>query len=183
MATADTCPDRDEAVVYLRDLAHHFEVRDWDYTRVTDVRHIRVVGDYSGYDRPDRRVVRAAQALFGPRTGVWRGRREGTRAQRFVAAVRFRCELALVHLRTDPHTPDGSLDDGSVITFWEETGEYLQMVQPTVGALLADFLLAEPDHPHAVLIRAELDRLLARYTARAAAGQVTGKPEPDDEDD
>ena len=33
----------------------------------------------------------------------------------------------------------GSLaNEGNVITFWEETGEYLQLMLPSVGLLVAD---------------------------------------------
>lgn len=54
-----------------------------------------------------------------------------------------------VHVDMDRHLPDGTLDNGSVITFWEETGEYFDMVQEHVGGLVAEFLLDQPENPHA----------------------------------
>jgi hypothetical protein len=62
-------------------------------------------------------------------------------------------------LKRDKNLPDGSLDEGSIITFWGETGEYLQFVQPSVGDLLVKFLRDQPENPHAIKITEELDRI------------------------
>lgn len=177
------------SVDFLHDMATHGVASDWDYTRHHDIRHIRYAGDWSGYDRLDRRILRALAALIPSpaRARRRRGRSAFTLAAAYrrawQAPERSWAHLATVwaqytaatlraYLRTEDHRPDGVLDGGAVITHWEETGEYLQMVQPSVGALLAKFLREDPSHPNAVEIRTELDRLYDRYQARAAAGEV-----------
>jgi hypothetical protein len=165
----------------LLDLATHFAARGWDYTRVHDVAAIRLTGDRAGYHAWRRRVARAARCLLGPGTGARAF--AGSDARGWVRLLRgatYRVACARVALRRPTHLPDGVLDQGRIVTFWEEDGEYLQLVQPSVGELVARFLLEDPDHPHAVRIRAELDRIRARYADRVRAGQVTGAPAPDD---
>jgi hypothetical protein len=76
-------------------------------------------------------------------------------------------------LKRDNNEPDGVLDDGNIITFWEETGEYLNMIQPTVGTLVADFILENPTNPHAIKINKELDRLRKNYNKRIKDGEVS----------
>ena len=66
----------------------------------------------------------------------------------------------------------GVLDSGNIITFWEETGEYLNLMQPTVGTLVADFIIEDPTNPHAIKINKELTRLLKNYVKRIKAGEV-----------
>lgn len=162
---------------YLKDLATHFAFRDWRYTRQHDIVHIRYKGDYKGYDHPLQRVKRVlfpsrssrrlARLLLPVERWNWREPVKSTQLLWWT----LRAHLT-VGLRTGKNLPDGVLDGGGVITHWEETGEYLQMVQPSVGSLLADFLLAEPEHPHAVLILAELKRIGDDYERRIKADQV-----------
>lgn len=139
----------------LRDYAGHFSPRDWDYTRDTrELDHIRYRHDYTGHNRLDRRIlggIRAAARLHG-----------------FLAPRGLRARLITLRVwaaKAD-NLPDGVLDSGNIITHWEETGEYLQYVQPSVGLLLADWMDAEPDSLHAALIAAEMTRIGARYTER-----------------
>jgi hypothetical protein len=75
-------------------------------------------------------------------------------------------------LRREANTPDGILDSGNIITFWEETGEYLNLMQPTVGTLIADFILEDPTNPHAIKINKEITRLHKNYAKRIKAGEV-----------
>lgn len=49
---------------------------------------------------------------------------------------------------------------------WEETGEYLQYVQPSVGALLADLMDAHPNLPEVQAIAAEMKRINDRRAHR-----------------
>lgn len=147
----------------LRQYATHFAPRDWCYTRASDIRHIRLRGDWSGYDHPLRRVRRWLAPYFRLRTSSWvesAGRR---------LAWRHPLIHARAVLRTEPHLPDGVLDGGAVITHWEETGEYLQYVQPSVGALLADLMDAHPDLPEVEAIAVEMKRINDDYGARIAA--------------
>lgn len=151
------------AVDYLRDLAGHFVREDWQWTRRTDIRHIRYRGDWSGHSHPLRRIPRALRAAFGLQP-KW---------MRDVLPIRNPIDWLLnawaglrVNLRTESHRPDGILAKGAIICFWEEDGEYLQMVQPSVGLLLADFLAADPEHPSAKAISAELERISSDYQRR-----------------
>lgn len=157
--------------------ATHFSLHDWDYTRdVGDLTHIRYRRDTTGYNHPVRRAARTARTLARQWTRptrmdgmlrLGRGSLKGdTRWERAKdAAAQVRATMT-VGLRTDDNLPDGVLDNGNVITFWEETGEYIQMVQPSVGELVAQFLIEHPDHPHARMIAAEIARIQGRYTER-----------------
>lgn len=176
----DKTPDAVLYAHYLRSLATHFVHQPWDYTRVEQVQNpiqrIRYADDWSGYHRIDRRIRRALGGLFKPTHAFW-GHFNDDKPwyHRLYLSLLSRVVMAWVYLKTDRHLPDGVLDGGGVLTYWEETGEYLQMVQPSVGELLADFLIAEPDHPHAKKILAELGAISERYTARARAGEVDGR--------
>jgi len=77
--------------------------------------------------------------------------------------------MARAEIRSYDSLPDGVLDGGSIITHWEETGEYLQYVQPSVGALLADLMDAHPELPEVQAIAAEMKRINDDYGARVAA--------------
>lgn len=175
----------------LRAHAEHFVQKDWDYSRLHDIRHIRHEGDYAGFDHPARRLARAARA-FTPRRkrAVWERAllgpdSESTSLARFRSKVLWMRAEVMTALRTDRNLPDGVLDGGGIITHWEETGEYLQYVQPSVASRIANFLDAEPDHPHAVEIAAEMSRIEERYSQRVSAGLVDGgqHENENDEDD
>lgn len=150
------------AVKYLDSTANHFVHRDWDYTRVTHIKHIRYDLHYDEMQTIKHRLTDAWHWLT--RGKKWGMIHDNTLIERM--------HLARFALQRDRHGPDGSLDNGNVITHWEETGEYLQMVQPSVGALLANFLKEEPEHPHAVLITKELERILEGYSKRVKTGEV-----------
>jgi hypothetical protein len=147
-----------ESVQYLDDLANHFAHRDWDYTRNHGIKHIRYVDndrDGLGY-----RLARSFRWLL-------------KRPAYFPLSLKMSLWLSAYALKKQDNLPDGHLDGGNVITHWEETGEYLQMVQPSVGALLVNFLKEEPDHKHAKIIIAELDRISNRYNERVKDGEVS----------
>lgn len=151
-----------KSVDYLDFLANHFAFRDWDYTRVTEIKDVRYNREHDKRNQLKYRWKMACRFLFG-KSSFPMSKGLATRLGMF-----FYC------LKRDRNTPDGVLDGGNIITFWEETGEYLQMMQPTVGALLVNFLKEEPEHPHAKLITAELDRLNKRFRKRVKDGEVTG---------
>lgn len=152
---------------YLKELADHFAPRDWNYTRHHHIESIRYETEYDKHNKISRRVKWASRWLFG-KTPDWIKQLEG-RSMGPVSRIR----IAAHSLKRDPNTPDGILDGGKIITLWEEDGEYLNMMQPTVGSLVADFLIAEPEHPHAVIITKELDRLRKNYDKRIKAGEVS----------
>jgi len=179
----------DESVAkYLHSLATHFDRKDWEWTRKHDIKHIRREGDYSGYDHPVRRVQRLIKRHLPGNAwrrdrGIW-GMLSGTEEKTsFWKKIQLKVwglkAEVYVTLRTDKHLPDGVLENAAIIAYWEEDGEYLQMVQPSVGELLANFLLEDPEHPHAQKILAELTRLSERYSARIKAGEVDGEVHED----
>lgn len=86
--------------------------------------------------------------------------------------LRSRFTMPFYLLKRDNNLPDGVLDGGNIITNWEETGEYLNLMQPTVGTLIADFILEDPTNPHAIKINKELTRLHKNYAKRIKAGDV-----------
>jgi hypothetical protein len=153
----------------LRQYATHFEMRDWNYTRQTSrLKHIRYHGDYSGYDHPLRRLGRLLREFVPTKSsnlsdmlgmGRWWAWQHPLIAGR-------------TQLRTDNHMPDGWLDNGGIITHWEETGEYLQYVQPSVGALLADLMDAHPELPEVQALADEMKRVNDAYGARVEADDV-----------
>lgn len=150
---------------YLKSLADHFAPRDWEYTRQHKIEHIRYEDDFTGKKSRLNRFHRGLKSAFGKLPG-W----EKTLLGKRTWAGRYYTLLAYMQ---EKNIPDGVLNNGGVITYWEEDGEYIQMVQPSVGSLLADFLLAEPKHPHAVIIRAELDRIRAGYKQRIREKKVS----------
>jgi hypothetical protein len=138
----------------LRQYATHFAMRDWRYTRDTgDLVAIR----YDG--RNDSLKFRLRMAL----RSLYKKRAEWEKP---FGVSRWRMFKA--HLRRDDHMPDGVLDNGGVIVHWEETGEYLQYVQPSVGALFADLMDAHPDLPEVQAIADEMKRINDDYAARVA---------------
>lgn len=153
----------------LREYASHHDSSGWDYTRAHTIKHIRYRGDYAGRNHPLRRVRRWLSG-FLPRTSTTRQMLGMSRWWNW----RHPIVSGRVALRTDPHLPDGVINNGSVVAYWEEDGEYLQMVQPSVGILLADLMDAHPDLPEVQAIAGELQRIADRYAARIADGDVDG---------
>lgn len=135
----------------LREYANHFVTRDWNYTR--DTRHIREIRLNDPYEALHRRVWRAVRSV------IFRDSLTKT-----LESPRF--GMVTHYLKRDKNLPDGVLDSGNIITFWEETGEYLQYVQPSVGSLFAEWMLAEPENPHAQKIAAEMKRINDSYAER-----------------
>lgn len=138
----------------LRQYATHFAPRDWNYTRdVGDLRmfHVREVrrGARQAFKYATRGVDDIGLGETPSRWGMVRAALRGIRSH-----------------------PDGVLDNGGIVTHWEETGEYLQYVQPSVGALLADLMDAHPDLPEVQAIADEMKRINDAYGERVAAGEV-----------
>lgn len=133
---------------------HHDHGEGWTYTRnLRGMQHIRYKRDWEGWDAPWARMKRAfnlrqmfARDSFSRRLG-------------FKLSFWSVWAHIVVALRTDNNLPDGALNDGIVMTVWEEDGEYIEQVGPTVGEKIADFLEAEPDHPHAIAIATEIRRV------------------------
>lgn len=53
--------------------------------------------------------------------------------------------------KTRYETVDDVLDGNNYFT-WGEAADYVVMVQPLVGEVIGQFLIDEPDHPHAIKI-------------------------------
>jgi len=173
--------DRDDTVraaQMLRDLACYYVRQDCNYTRdLGDIVHIRRKGDYSGYDHPFARVRRALENFNPSRDSTldrMMFRSEPDQypylprplAKFWALGWRGRVSYAKRVMKTEKHLPDGTLDGGGVIVYSEETGEYLELVQPQVGALIAEFLQADPDHPHARKIAAAINHFGAPRPGR-----------------
>lgn len=138
----------------LKSRADHFMPRDWNYTRNTKIEQIRYEKGLDTHNDLSHRIKSALFWAFG-RTPDWLIDIQGKGH-----TLRERFGMARYSLKRDPNLPDGILNDGGIIVFWEEDGEYINLVQPSVGSLLADFLIEEPNHPHAKKILAEMGRIL-----------------------
>lgn len=158
-----------KGVEHLDFTANLFQFRDWDYTRKTNIKSIRYDLEYDYTNKLWYRIKKALWWLFAPRPN-WLKELDGTK--KLTRSIQGRVSMFFYALKRDPQTPDGILDDGNVIVYWEETGEYLSLMQPTVGSLLATFLKEEPEHPHAILITKEIDRLYRRFRKRGKDGKI-----------
>ncbi|WP_142921609.1 hypothetical protein, partial [Staphylococcus saprophyticus] len=78
------------------------------------------------FDKISSRVSRSLSYLFG-KPSPW---------IRELIQDRFslRIRMAKAAFGRDNHMPDGVLNSGTVITMWEEDGEYINFVQPLVGS-------------------------------------------------
>lgn len=134
---------------YLDFSANHFVHRDWIFTNKTHIESIRFSTDYYTHQTLKYRFLQGWSFLTG------------TKKQSMIFKMSFKERIFMFFycLKRDKNLPDGSLDEGSIITFWGETGEYLQFVQPSVGDLLVKFLRDQPENPHAIKITEELDRI------------------------
>ena len=171
-------------VELLRATAEHFAPRYWDLTYKYE--HLKAIRYDYAEDRLWGRVQSAWKWAFGSYPSfmrvIWPN-------QSWWQRVKDRASMAWYVLHRDPHLPDAMLDGGNVITFWGETGDYINLVQPMVGSLIADFLEDQPENPHAVKIAAEIQHIMDRYDMtpeqRAEddkAHNVGDAWKPDDED-
>jgi hypothetical protein len=144
-----------EAAKALKELSNMFAHTDWTYTRNNQVSDIRYRKDFETTNSFQSRIKRSARWLFG-QNNSWASGLEQT----FLGRLRLGIVMSFFSLRRTHNTPDGLLADGSIITFWEEDGVYINLMQPSVGNLLADFLEAEPDNPHAKAMSKEIARIL-----------------------
>jgi hypothetical protein len=151
----------------LRSRATHHDHGDgWVYTRDTgDLEHIRYRHDYTGYHSLRRRLKRA----FNLKRLL--GRDPLSRALGFRPSFTSAIAWIQVSLRKQTNLPDGALHGRSVITMWEEDGEYIEMVGPTIGEKIADFLEQDPENPHSQAIAAEIRRVWALTTTTSITDQ------------
>ena len=168
--------ETEEAAHLLEATGGHFARDDWQWTRKNEIRHIRYVGDWTKYNAPWRRLVRSFTLSFG-RLPAWE--RSLTSARHWSKhhwELPFRVVQGwflrvwatfVVQMRTEKNLPDGHIPQAAIICFWEEDGEYLMLVQPSVGLLVADFLKQDSENPHAVAIAAEINKQWAEYLRRA----------------
>ncbi|NUS02022.1 MAG: hypothetical protein HOV97_05600 [Nonomuraea sp.] len=139
----------------LRDYATHFAPRDWQWTR----EH----GIHALYTEPlSARLLDSIKWAW--RDGVARIRRKRGPLDEVLKVSWWRMRKA--HWRGVNRLPDGGFEGASVFAHWEEDGEYIQMVQPKVGALIADLMDAHPDLPEVQAVAAEMKRIADDYTRR-----------------
>lgn len=151
--------------ILRRFATHHNHGEGWKYTRSTgDLEHIRYRHDHTGYDHWTKRWARGLNIdHLLARDGLSRGMHSYLKGEPLWKQVRGRVLSAVawfrVSVRKDKNLPDGTIN-GNLI-HWEEDGEYIECVGPTVGVKIADFLEQEPNHPHAIAIAAEINRIWA----------------------
>lgn len=155
-----------EVAAELKAYATHFEHRDWNYTRHHNLKHVRRKSDYSGYDHPWQRVKRWADDYLPGKRTSWLAKECQKLAWRH-PWIHLRASL-----QTERNLPDGMLDSGNILVFWEEVAEYLQYVQPSVGELLADLMDRHPELPEVQAIAAEMKRIQDAYDVRIKNGEV-----------
>ena len=135
----------------------------WKYTRNREnFEYARFKTDYTGYNVWYKRFVRGLTFAWSHNVHA----RKGSLAYQLGGVdhkatiwrrVRGIWIYFWIQMRKDRHVPDGFV--GGNPTWWEEDGEYIAMMGPTVGVKVLDFLEAEPDHPHAKEILAEMHRM------------------------
>lgn len=125
----------------------------WIYTRdLGDLLHIRHRSDFTGYQHWTKRIKRVfVEAVFNKKQGGVFGDFPSTFAEKLA--------YSKVILRKDANRPDGRISNAGILTHWEEDGEYIVLMGPTVGVKVLDFLKAEPDNEHAKAILAEMHRV------------------------
>lgn len=158
--------ESDKAMLeWVRFVATKFQcnVEGWTYSRDKgDLEHIRYKSDHTGYNAPLKRFADGLK--FGFENAFYA--RKGSLAARLGSdedrSVWQRILTFFIYFytrfRKDDNLPDG-LVNGSIITHWEEDGEYIVMMGPTVGVKVLDFLEAEPDNVYAQAILAEMRRV------------------------
>jgi hypothetical protein len=144
----------------LGDYANHFEQYDWEYSR--DLNGLKKIV-FDSDDGVRKRLLRV--------WGFFRGDNDNiVRLLGGLGPLGGRVRVARAMMRAERHLPDGTLSKGGIITFWEEDGEYIQLMQPSVGALVAEFLIDNPTHPDAIRIAAEIGRIQEEYSKRLKNG-------------
>lgn len=138
----------------------------WMYSKESStnrrIQHIRYSEDFTGKRNPLRRLKHALYSLYEnickePST-IERMTFNLAVGEQVPLRTRIRRGLtsARVILSTRKRLPAGVVGGGRIIVLWEEEGKYLQLVQPSVGALIAEFLQECPEHPHAQRIAEEV---------------------------
>lgn len=150
---------------WLRFVATKFQhnVDGWTYSRDTgDLEHIRYRSDHTGYNAPLKRFADGLkfgfENAFYARKGSLAARLRGDEHRNLWQRILTFFIYFHTRFRMEDHLPDG-LVNGSIVTHWEEDGEYIVMMGPTVGVKVLDFLEAEPDNVHAQAILAEMRRV------------------------
>jgi hypothetical protein len=174
--------DPKDSASYLRSVAtHHVHSHEsWGWTRSHGIKRIVTKDTGKGRETLRNRIkhtVSAFRGLWFPKSTLdtfLRDLRAGDKNLPFWRRVQLHYYTILATVRvgmsTDKNRPDGSFPTG-VIAYWEEDGEYIQVMQPSVGELLAEFLEAEPENPHAVKISEEIASILVDYQKRIASGK------------
>lgn len=121
----------------------------WIYTRDTgDLKHIRYGRDSTGYNSFWKRLKRAFQPKMHFTSGFMHK-----------PSLSWSRAWVSVSLRKDDNKPDGVLNGGSIITHWEEDGEYIMLMGPTVGSIVLDFVRQNRDNDLSKAVLAEMRRL------------------------
>lgn len=174
--------DPKDSASYLRSVAtHHVHSHEkWGWTRNHGIKQIKM--EKTGH-RAESLRYRLRSTVSGVYRLFFRGKSSSfslfesksyPQNLSLPRKIKYRWYAVIATIRVRMGTggglPDGSFPAG-VIAYWEEDGEYIQVMQPSVGALLAEFLEAEPENPHAVKISEEIASILVDYQKRIASGK------------
>jgi hypothetical protein len=131
----------------------------WVYTRdLGDLEHMRYRSDHTGYYHWTRRLRRLfnLKRAFGLDSF---SRQIGIKNRSIKDFWGHLSAHVVVAMALDNNLPDGRIANASIYTSWEEDGEYITLMGPTVGVKVLEFLKAEPENPHAKAILAEMHRV------------------------
>ena len=137
---------------YARFVATKFQSsRDgWVYSRdLGDLERIVYKTDHTGYNHWTKRLRRGLNWKRLAGKDIFSSGKQSLRRRLLYAKARFSATVF-----RDKNLPDGQIN--GILTHWEEDGEYLAYFQPRVGVKVLDFLEAEPEHPAAKAILAEM---------------------------
>lgn len=128
-----------------------FERGDWNFQfnheLIDDIRY-----NPDPRNKITYRISKAFRWLFT-------GGGKNMRKQLDTGSLRRRVSMFFYALKRDKSQPDGYLNEGGIITHWCEDGQYIELFQPSVGQLIADFLEKSPNNPHAKKIAQEIERI------------------------
>lgn len=158
-----------EVANYLEGVCnHHDHGEGWVYSRkaVRKIKHVRFEGDLKKH--LTHGVKWHLKSIFG-RKAQWEKdllRHPGPLKDRLMGWLGRATYHIKAIFKMEDNLPDGAagtIRNGAygmdAITFWEEDGEIIEAMGPTVGMEVAAFLRQEPGHPAAIAISDEIKRI------------------------
>lgn len=155
--------DYSQTVKYFKNV-YPFAERQWRYTRnLGNLK--RIVYDEEWERLPNR--IRHTFKMFAS-DPKWL--KEINRDGGIKSRISHKYYILVVGLRRNKHLPDGIMENASVLTHWEEEGEYIQLVSPAVGDILVEWLENDSENPYAQRVVEKMKEILDDYFERANNG-------------